>query len=104
MVKVSLSSHAGKNSKSSGLRSLGISGLSVHPGLRTRLSGTKRPRTGTPEEGTTVRTISQKAAKPSETWQTDPRWKDTERTYTAKDVVRPPSTIQAVYTPARHGT
>src|ERR1017187_2162388 len=103
MVKVSLSSHAGKNSKSSGLRSLGISGLSVHPGLRTRLSGTPGPRTGTPEEGTTVKTISQQAAKLSETWQTDPRWKDTERTYTAEDVVRLRGTIQEEYTLARHG-
>src|ERR1035437_7131033 len=103
MVKVSLSSHAGKNSKSSGLRSLGIGGLSVHPGLRTRLSGTPGPRTGTPEEGTTVKTISQQAAKLSETWQTDPRWKDTERTYTAEDVVRLRGTIQEEYTLARHG-
>src|ERR1035441_4562601 len=103
MVKVSLSSHAGKNSKSSGLRSLGIDGLSVHPGLRTRLSGTPGPRTGTPEEGTTVKTISQQAAKLSETWQTDPRWKDTERTYTAEDVVRLRGTIQEEYTLARHG-
>src|ERR1039457_4035176 len=103
MVKVSLSSRTGKNSKSSGLRSLGIGGLSVHPGLSTRLSGTPGPRTGTPEEGTTVETISQQAAKLSETWQTDPRWKDTERTYTAEDVVRLRGTIQEEYTLARHG-
>src|ERR1022692_1030100 len=103
MVKVSLSSRTGKNIKSSGLRSLGIGGLSVHPGLRTRLSGTPGPRTGTPEEGTTVETISQQAAKLSETWQTDPRWKDTERTYTAEDVVRLRGTIQEEYTLARHG-
>jgi isocitrate lyase len=61
------------------------------------------PGTGTPEEGTTVETISQQAAKLSETWQTDPRWKDTERTYTAEDVVRLRGTIQEEYTLARHG-
>ena len=47
--------------------------------------------------------ISQQAAKLSETWQTDPRWKDTERTYTAEDVVRLRGTIQEEYTLARHG-
>jgi isocitrate lyase len=50
-----------------------------------------------------VKTISQQAAKLSETWQTDPRWKDTERTYTAEDVVRLRGTIQEEYTLARHG-
>jgi isocitrate lyase len=50
-----------------------------------------------------VETISQQAAKLSETWQTDPRWKDTERTYSAEDVVRLRGTIQEEFTLARHG-
>jgi isocitrate lyase len=50
-----------------------------------------------------VKTISQQAAKLSDTWQTDPRWKDTERTYTAEDVVRLRGTIQEQHTLARHG-
>jgi isocitrate lyase len=50
-----------------------------------------------------VETISQQAAKLSEAWQTDPRWKDTERTYSAEDVVRLRGTIQEEFTLARHG-
>jgi isocitrate lyase len=50
-----------------------------------------------------VETISQQAAKLSKTWQTDPRWKDTERTYSADDVVRLRGTIQEEFTLARHG-
>jgi isocitrate lyase len=50
-----------------------------------------------------VETISQQAAKLSKTWQTDPRWKDTERTYSAEDVVRLRGTIQEEFTLARHG-
>jgi len=50
-----------------------------------------------------VETISQQAAKLSEAWQTDPRWKDTERTYAAEDVVRLRGTIQEEFTLARHG-
>ena len=50
-----------------------------------------------------METISQQAAKLSKTWQTDPRWKDTERTYSAEDVVRLRGTIQEEFTLARHG-
>jgi isocitrate lyase len=50
-----------------------------------------------------VERISQQAAKLSSTWQTDPRWKDTERTYTAEDVVRLRGTIAEEHTLARHG-
>ena len=50
-----------------------------------------------------METISQQAAKLSKTWQTDPRWKDTERTYSADDVVRLRGTIQEEFTLARHG-
>jgi isocitrate lyase len=50
-----------------------------------------------------VETISQQAAKLSKTWQTDPRWKDTARTYSAEDVVRLRGTIQEEHTLARHG-
>jgi len=50
-----------------------------------------------------VDTISQQAAKLSKTWQTDPRWKDTERSYSAEDVVRLRGTIQEEFTLARHG-
>jgi isocitrate lyase len=50
-----------------------------------------------------VETISQQAAKLSEAWQTDPRWKDTERTYSAEDVVRLRGTVQEEFTLARHG-
>jgi isocitrate lyase len=50
-----------------------------------------------------VTTISQQAAKLQETWQTDPRWKDTKRTYTAEDVVRLRGTIQEEHTLARQG-
>ena len=50
-----------------------------------------------------METISQQAAKLSKTWQTDPRWKDTERTYSAEDVVRLRGTIHEEFTLARHG-
>jgi isocitrate lyase len=50
-----------------------------------------------------VERISQQAAKLSDAWQTDPRWKDTKRTYTAEDVVRLRGSIQEEYTLARHG-
>ena len=40
------------------------------------------------QEGTTVETISQQAAKLRSEWDTNPRWNDTERTYSAQDVVR----------------
>jgi len=50
-----------------------------------------------------VETISQQAAKLSSEWQTDPRWKDTARTYSAEDVVRLRGSITEEYTLARHG-
>jgi len=50
-----------------------------------------------------VETISQQAAKLSKTWQTDPRWKDTERTYSAEAVVRLRGTIPEEFTLARLG-
>jgi isocitrate lyase len=50
-----------------------------------------------------VETISQQAAKLSNEWQTDPRWKDTARTYSAEDVVRLRGSITEEYTLARHG-
>jgi isocitrate lyase len=50
-----------------------------------------------------VETISQQAARLSSEWQTDPRWKDTARTYSAEDVVRLRGSIVEEYTLARHG-
>jgi isocitrate lyase len=50
-----------------------------------------------------VETISQQAAKLSNIWQTDPRWKDTERTYSAEDVVRLRGSITEEFTLARLG-
>ena len=50
-----------------------------------------------------METISQQAAKLSSEWQTDPRWKDTARTYSAEDVVRLRGSITEEYTLARHG-
>ena len=50
-----------------------------------------------------METISQQAARLNEQWQTDPRWKDTARTYSAEDVVRLRGTLQEEYTLARHG-
>src|ERR1700753_1965041 len=47
--------------------------------------------------------MSQQAAKLSNEWQTDPRWKDTARTYTAEDVVRLRGSITEEHTLARHG-
>jgi isocitrate lyase len=55
------------------------------------------------QEGTTVETISQQAARLTSEWQTDPRWKDTARTYSAEDVVRLRGSICEEYTLARHG-
>ncbi len=47
--------------------------------------------------------ISQQAAKLSEEWATDPRWKDTSRTYSAEDVIRLRGSVQEEYTLARLG-
>ncbi len=50
-----------------------------------------------------METISQQAARLSSEWQTDPRWKDTARTYSAENVVRLRGSIVEEYTLARHG-
>ncbi len=50
-----------------------------------------------------METISQQAARLSTGWQTDPRWKDTARTYSAEDVVRLRGSIVEEYTLAQHG-
>ena len=47
--------------------------------------------------------ISQQAAGLHEEWRTDPLWKNTERTYSAEDVVRLRGTVQEEYTLARRG-
>ncbi len=48
-------------------------------------------------------TISQQAARLNKEWETDPRWKDTSRTYSAEDVVRLRGSVQEEYTLARLG-
>ncbi len=50
-----------------------------------------------------METISQQAARLSAEWATDPRWKDTSRTYSAEDVIRLRGTVQEEYTLARLG-
>jgi isocitrate/methylisocitrate lyase len=45
-----------------------------------------------------VERISQQAARLRKEWETDPRWKDTARTYSAEDVVRLRGTVQEEYT------
>ncbi len=50
-----------------------------------------------------METISQQAARLTSEWQTDPRWKDTARSYSAEDVVRLRGSISEEYTLARHG-
>ena len=47
--------------------------------------------------------ISQQAARLRTEWETDPRWKDTARTYSAEDVIRLRGTVQEEYTLARLG-
>ena len=103
MMKDSLSSQLENKCKFSGLWSLFISRLRTHCGIRTGVPGTKTPDPAHPRKAHPVETISQQAAKLSKTWQTDPRWKDTERTYSAEDVVRLRGTIQEEFTLARHG-
>jgi len=51
----------------------------------------------------TVESISQQAARLHTEWETDPRWKNTERTYTAEDVIRLRGSVQEEYTLARLG-
>ena len=55
------------------------------------------------EEGTTVETISQQAARLQGEWETNPRWKYTSRTYSAEDVVRLRGSVTEEYTLARRG-
>ena len=50
-----------------------------------------------------METISQQAARLASEWETNPRWKDTARTYSAEDVVRLRGTVQEEYTLARRG-
>src|SRR3984885_4568655 len=48
-------------------------------------------------------TISQQAANLRQQWETDPRWADIARTYTAEDVIRLRGSITEEYTLARRG-
>ena len=48
-------------------------------------------------------TISQQAARLSAEWASDPRWKDTSRTYSAEDVIRLRGSVQEEHTLARLG-
>jgi len=50
-----------------------------------------------------VETINQQAAKLRREWQTDPRWANIERTYSAEDVVRLRGSVQEEHTLARLG-
>ena len=47
--------------------------------------------------------ISQQAARLRTEWETDPRWTDTERTYSAEDVIRLRGSVPEEYTLARRG-
>jgi isocitrate lyase len=50
-----------------------------------------------------MNTISQQAANLRQEWETDPRWADTKRTYTAEDVIRLRGSITEEHTLARRG-
>ena len=50
-----------------------------------------------------METISQQAARLQDEWSTNPRWKDTERAYSAEDVVRLRGTVTEEFTLARRG-
>ena len=50
-----------------------------------------------------METIGQQAARLQTEWDTNPRWNDTARTYSAEDVVRLRGSIQEEYTLARRG-
>ena len=50
-----------------------------------------------------METISQQAARLATQWETDPRWKDTARTYSAEDVVRLRGSVHEEFTLARRG-
>jgi isocitrate lyase len=47
--------------------------------------------------------ISQQAARLAEEWDSNPRWKDTRRTYSAEDVIRLRGSVHEEYTLARRG-
>jgi isocitrate lyase len=47
--------------------------------------------------------ISQQAARLAEEWDSNPRWKDTKRTYSAQDVIRLRGSVHEEYTLARRG-
>src|SRR3974377_104269 len=51
----------------------------------------------------TVDRISHQAARLGREWQTDARWKDTARTYSAEDVIRLRGTVREEFTLARRG-
>ena len=50
-----------------------------------------------------METISQQAARLARDWETNPRWRDTARTYSAEDVVRLRGSVQEEFTLARRG-
>ena len=50
-----------------------------------------------------METIGQQAASLHKEWDTNPRWNDTARTYSAEDVVRLRGSIPEEYTLARRG-
>src|SRR6266705_1722238 len=54
-------------------------------------------------EGTTVETISQQAARLQNEWESNPRWGDTKRSYSAEDVVRLRVSVTEEFTLARRG-
>ena len=62
-----------------------------------------KPADHVPEKGTTVETISQQAARLQKEWDINPRWMDTERTYSAEDVVRLRGSVTEEFTLARRG-
>jgi isocitrate lyase len=72
--------------------------------LAGHAEGNARPEPGPRiEEGTKVDTMSQQAATLRREWETEPRWRDTARTYSAEEVVRLRGTVQEEHTLARLG-
>ena len=61
--------------------------------------GTDQP--GIKTRGKTMDTISQQAANLTKEWETDPRWADIKRNYTAEDVIRLRGSITEEHTLAR---
>src|SRR5260370_2808212 len=107
MVKLIVSYWIGKISRILHVLALAAPVLPTDPVVKDRtfryLTAPQIPPDPVSEEGTRVETISQQAARLSSEWQTDPRWKDTARTYSAEDVVRLRGSIQEEYTLARRG-